>query len=63
MKSHSDREHLNNVPARMKDAEIAFWSRRRKRVVWGEPKASSSHTSEELAAEGFVGVYAENDNE
>ena len=59
MKSLSNREHLNNVPAKMKDAEIAFWSRRRKRVVWGEPKASPSHTSEELAKMGLVGVYAE----
>lgn len=63
MKSPSNREHLNNVPAKMKDAEIAFWSRRRKRVVWGEPKASPSHTSEELAAMGLIGAYEESGDE
>lgn len=56
-------EHLNNVPERQRDAEIAYWSRRRKRVVFGEPKASERYTSEELAAMGLVGVYAEGRDE
>lgn len=57
------RTWLNNVFERQKDAEIRHQSKYGRRVVFGEPKASALHTSEELAAMGLIGVYAEVESE